>query len=128
MTKQSIRFTFLALLLIGMPVSAQACIIGPETATKEQMEQIPPTYSGFQAKITSSDLSKDTLPHDPFLAKAAVLEKFSADIPDEVTLIFGPCSLVPKPDETYYFLTKRGKVAGFYEVQDQPSMIVRNAP
>lgn len=113
---------FCTLLLILLPTWAQACIVGPEEATLEQAKAAPAGSLGFQAEILAVNAQEDSLPHNNFTAEAKIIDKFGKNIPDTVTLTFGPCSIIPEIGSTYYFLTN-----GMYDVEDHPSYILQKS-
>lgn len=103
--------------------------MAPETATREQMEKIPPMYYGFKAKILTlqstdgSILNLKSFPHDTILASARVMENFGKPMPETVNLQFGPCSILPQRGFVYYILAAADG-NNLYNVQDHPSMAI----
>ncbi len=123
------KFALLAFILLLTPSIASACIMAPETATREQMEKIPPVYYGFRAKILSlqstdgSILKLKSFPHDIIIASARVMENFGRPMPEIVNLQFGPCSILPQRGLAYYILAAADS-NNRYNVQDHPSMVL----
>lgn len=117
-------FVYTALLIL-VPVSAMACISAPELATKEQIAQAVAPYHGFEAKIVSVDTKVSGLPHDGFMARAQIVGTKSASLPSEVSLVFGPCSIIPDVGSSYNFVVKTGMSRGYYEVLDHPAQVVK---
>lgn len=117
-------FIYTALLVL-IPVAAMACRSAPELATKEQIAKAVAPYHGFEAKILSVDTKVSGLPHDGFMARAQIIGAKSAAIPAEVSLVFGPCSIIPDVGSSYNFIVKTGMSRGYYEVQDHPASVIK---
>lgn len=114
-----------AALLVLFPLSAMACMIAPEEATKEQIAQVTAPHHGLHVKIVSVDTKVSGLPHDGFMARADVLETKNKNLPAQLSLVFGPCSIIPEVGSSHYFIVKDGMSRGYYDVMDQPSTIVK---
>ena len=119
------KIIFCALFLTFLPAVAHACLIAPEEATREQVKAVPEGYVGLQGEILSLSAPEESLPHGSFTAKVRVTENFGRDLPETITLSFGPCSVLPQTGAAYYFLTTVHD--GIYTVEDHPSRIIKNA-